>query len=94
MRIGFDAKRYYLNATGLGNYSRDLIRMLETYYSEHTYYKYSPKVPDQPLHNSNLTSCYLACGEIEALYVISSPTTSIYSTACLANYHREYIALE
>lgn len=59
MRIGFDAKRYYLNATGLGNYSRDLIRMLETYYSEHTYYKYSPKVPDQPLHNSNLTNLKL-----------------------------------
>ena len=29
MKIGFDAKRYFLNKTGLGNYSRDLIRMLE-----------------------------------------------------------------
>lgn len=45
MRIGFDAKRYFFNATGLGNYSRDLIRMLEQHYPEHAYLKYSPKLP-------------------------------------------------
>lgn len=56
MRIGFDAKRYYLNATGLGNYSRDLIRNLETYYPEHEYLKYTPRVPQQPLHNSNFNN--------------------------------------
>ncbi|MFZ4261730.1 glycosyltransferase family 4 protein [Sphingobacterium sp. HJSM2_6] len=44
MRIGYDAKRYFLNRTGLGNYSRDLIRILETYYPENEYLKYSPKV--------------------------------------------------
>ncbi len=44
MRIGFDAKRYFLNRTGLGNYSRDLIRILETHYPENTYLKYSPKL--------------------------------------------------
>ncbi|NGM90409.1 glycosyltransferase family 4 protein, partial [Parapusillimonas sp. SGNA-6] len=38
-----DAKRYFLNNTGLGNYSRDLIRMLEVHYPEHTYIKYTPK---------------------------------------------------
>lgn len=59
MRIGFDAKRYYLNATGLGNYSRDLIRMLETYYPEHDYYKYTPKVPAKALHNSTFSNIKL-----------------------------------
>jgi glycosyltransferase involved in cell wall biosynthesis len=29
MKIGFDAKRAFQNKSGLGNYSRDLIRMLE-----------------------------------------------------------------
>tara|TARA_B100000768_G_C11145491_1_gene317977 strand:+ start:282 stop:458 length:177 start_codon:yes stop_codon:yes gene_type:complete len=28
MKIGFDAKRAFLNNTGLGNYSRDAIRVL------------------------------------------------------------------
>ena len=45
MRIGFDAKRYFFNKTGLGNYSRDLIRMLQHYHREHSYIKYTPKLP-------------------------------------------------
>ncbi len=48
MRIGFDAKRFFFNNTGLGNYSRDLIRMLELHYPEHTYIKYTPKIPKLP----------------------------------------------
>lgn len=44
MRIGFDAKRYFLNQTGLGNYSRDLVRILEQYYPENDYIKYTPKL--------------------------------------------------
>lgn len=42
MRIGFDAKRAYLNATGLGNYSRTLIRSLLQYYPENEYSLFSP----------------------------------------------------
>lgn len=44
MRIGFDAKRYFLNKTGLGNYSRDLIRILQHFYPENDYIKYTPKI--------------------------------------------------
>lgn len=44
MRIGYDAKRYFLNKTGLGNYSRDLIRILEVYYPSNEYIKYTPKI--------------------------------------------------
>lgn len=44
MRIGFDAKRYFLNKSGLGNYSRDLVRILEEYYPENEYIKYTPRI--------------------------------------------------
>ena len=43
MRIGYDAKRIYHNTTGLGNYSRDLVRVLSTYYPSNTYWLYNPK---------------------------------------------------
>lgn len=42
--VGFDAKRFFFNRTGLGNYSRDLIRVLELYYPENNYLKYTPKL--------------------------------------------------
>ena len=44
MRIGFDAKRLFLNNTGLGNYSRTLVRNLVKYFPDHSYYLYSPRV--------------------------------------------------
>jgi len=53
MNIAYDAKRYFLNKTGLGNYSRDLIRILETYYPENNYIKYTPKLGSLGLNNQN-----------------------------------------
>lgn len=44
MRIGYDAKRAFLNRTGLGNYSRWLIRSMASYYLQNTYFLYTPKV--------------------------------------------------
>ncbi|MGZ8552258.1 MAG: glycosyltransferase family 4 protein [Chitinophagaceae bacterium] len=43
MNIGFDAKRAFHNSTGLGHYSRTLIRLLAEYYPEHHYYLFNPK---------------------------------------------------
>lgn len=43
MKIGFDAKRFFHNKSGLGNYSRDLVRILTTYYPENQYILYNPK---------------------------------------------------
>ena len=43
MKIGFDAKRIFHNTTGLGNYSRDLLRILDEYYPSNLYYLYNPK---------------------------------------------------
>ena len=44
MRIGYDAKRLFCNHRGLGNYSRDLIRILNQYYPENQYDLYTPKI--------------------------------------------------
>lgn len=42
MRIGFDAKRIFQNATGLGNYSRAVVKNLAALYPEHEYFLFTP----------------------------------------------------
>ncbi len=37
MKIAFDAKRFFHNTSGLGNYSRDLVRILSEYERENEY---------------------------------------------------------
>lgn len=44
LKIGFDAKRAFLNKTGLGSYSRGLIKILAAYFPENDYHLYTPKV--------------------------------------------------
>lgn len=44
MKIGFDAKRIFHNTSGLGNYGRDLVRILAEFYTDNTYNLYNPKV--------------------------------------------------
>ncbi|QZK90782.1 glycosyltransferase family 4 protein [Flavobacterium sp. CHNK8] len=53
MNIGFEAKRIFHNKTGLGNYSRDLIRLLSQYYPDNTYALYNPKKASQTLFETN-----------------------------------------
>lgn len=54
MRIGYDAKRLFCNHRGLGNYSRDLIRILNLYYPENLYDLYTPKIKiDFPVNPQN-----------------------------------------
>jgi glycosyltransferase involved in cell wall biosynthesis len=56
MNIGFDAKRAFHNGTGLGHYSRTLIRSLAQNYPEHQYYLFNPKVSERfQLNGKNLT---------------------------------------
>jgi glycosyltransferase involved in cell wall biosynthesis len=43
MRIGFDAKRAFHNASGLGNYSRNIIIQLADLYPENEYFLYNPR---------------------------------------------------
>lgn len=55
MKIGFDAKRAFNNHRGLGNYSRDTIRILSTQFTDNQYFLYTPKIssdiPFQPNEN-------------------------------------------
>lgn len=43
MNLGFDAKRIFHNTTGLGNYGRDLIHILNESYPKNQYFLYNPK---------------------------------------------------
>ena len=43
MRIGYDAKRIFHNASGLGNYGRDLVRSLANRFPKTEFYLYNPK---------------------------------------------------
>ncbi|UUC47403.1 glycosyltransferase family 4 protein [Flavobacterium cerinum] len=49
MIIGYEAKRVFHNKTGLGNYSRDLVRILSRFYPENQYLLYNPKPAKKPL---------------------------------------------
>ncbi len=42
MRVGYDAKRAFFNWSGLGNYSRNLIRLMQKHYPENRYLLFSP----------------------------------------------------
>jgi len=44
MRIGFDAKRAFFNVSGLGNYSRNLLRALSSHYPDNEYILYTPSI--------------------------------------------------
>lgn len=44
MRIGYDAKRAFYNYSGLGNYSRSALLLLQSYYPENEYYLYTPSL--------------------------------------------------
>jgi len=47
VRIGFDAKRFFENKTGLGSFSRVLINSLVKDYPQHDYYLYTPIKPSK-----------------------------------------------
>lgn len=53
MNIGFEAKRVFHNKTGLGNYSRDLIRILSQYSAKNNYFLYNPKPSAISLFETN-----------------------------------------
>ncbi|MDT0688471.1 glycosyltransferase family 1 protein [Salegentibacter sp. F188] len=55
MIIGYEAKRIFHNATGLGNYSRDLIKILSKLYPENSYNLYNPKPGKISIHDPGKT---------------------------------------
>lgn len=48
MVIGFDAKRAFYNFTGLGNYSRFILKALSDFQPDHRYVLLSPRVKNSP----------------------------------------------
>ncbi len=67
MNIGYEAKRIFHNKTGLGNYSRDLVRILATYFPENNYFLYNPKKNNETLFSPN-----------SSVLIEKLPSTSFY----------------
>ena len=44
LKIGYDAKRIFNNASGLGNYARQLVLHIATFYPQHQFSLYTPEV--------------------------------------------------
>ena len=44
MKIGYDAKRAFLNTSGLGNYSRNTLNALVKYFPNHQYTLFTPEI--------------------------------------------------
>lgn len=51
MKIGFDAKRAFLNASGLGNYSRNTLNALLHFFPENKYTLFTPEIKKKLFHN-------------------------------------------
>ncbi len=45
LHLAFDAKRLFNNHTGLGNYSRTLVRNLQSCFPKHQYHLFTPQAP-------------------------------------------------
>lgn len=58
MNFGYEAKRVFHNKTGLGNYSRDLVRILSNYFPDNNYFLYNPKKNTKTLFISNNTNVF------------------------------------
>lgn len=66
MRIGFDAKRLFRNRTGLGNYSRSLLRQLIAFHPENNYILYGSKPGDTTLFSDLADSSHIELNYSEA----------------------------
>lgn len=53
MKIGFDAKRAFLNTSGLGNYSRTTLNALGKYYPGNNYSLFTPELKVAMLENQD-----------------------------------------
>jgi glycosyltransferase involved in cell wall biosynthesis len=51
MKIGFDAKRAFLNSSGLGNYSRNTLNALQQYFPDNDYVLFTPEINKDLFHH-------------------------------------------
>lgn len=76
--IGFDAKRAFNNQRGLGNYSRETIRILSTYYPDNQYFLFTPKV------NSNIHFPLPENSQVRMPHGLQKCSPSLWRTFSLA----------
>lgn len=74
MKIGFDAKRAFFNKSGLGNYSRSILLLLQEYFPENEYLLYTPSLKDSISFQKN------------KLFKIKEPSTKL--TQLFSSYWR------
>ena len=88
MKIGFDAKRAFLNQTGLGNYSRGVIDMLQKENEVDSLVLYTPK-----LSNEILSQVYLSSESIEVRTppaLLSGPLSSTWRSNFVTDQIKKY----
>lgn len=71
MKIAYDAKRFFHNTSGLGNYSRDLVRILAEYYPKNDYFLISKNKSERgeaTLQKSNVHFLKLSKGNMARQY--------------------------
>lgn len=82
MRLGFDAKRLFQNNTGLGNYSRSLVRNLQQFYPENDYTLFAPTRVENEKTNAFLNApfhCITPQNTLPAYWRTVGCTTDIRS---------------
>lgn len=84
MKIGFDAKRFFNNFTGLGNYSRFVISALSENLPENEYFLYTPKVKNHPEFNLILERPNIRVIKAPAIYS-SLKAASLWRTWGISN---------
>lgn len=90
MKIGFDAKRAFLNHSGLGNYSRFVLNSLFKYQPGNTFYLFTPKTnPDlfNPFSNSEIVTPKSATGKLFKSYWRSFLSLKEISSLGISLYH-------
>ncbi|GAB3651369.1 glycosyltransferase family 1 protein [Echinicola sediminis] len=82
MRIGFDAKRAFKNFTGLGNYSRFILKSLSDNFPGHHYYLFTPehgkKSEEIAIACQNFNQKIVMPSDVWKLPVLSSAWRSVY----------------
>jgi glycosyltransferase involved in cell wall biosynthesis len=53
LKIGFDAKRAFLNSSGLGNYSRNTLNALHQFFPGNDYILFTPEIKEDLFENYN-----------------------------------------
>src|SRR5436189_6322283 len=83
MNIGFEAKRFFTNYTGLGNYCRFVIDALSKYVTQNNYFLYTPREVQHPEVKFIVARPNVKVVTPSALYTFSR-TTSLWRTWCIS----------